>query len=182
MRKLLIITCLLGIVFTTNAQWKRKNKKKDSNNVTVIDKNTTIIDYKSIGTTIPKMKVVTKDNEVYTTNDFHKNLVVMTFNPTCDHCMDMASIFSQNISLFKNTDVVMVAAPSMKDYLDFFIRNTDIAKHKSIIKVGLDSAGYIDKTFKYDGLPQLNFYDPNGKLVKVLSGDQPLDTVKAYIK
>jgi thiol-disulfide isomerase/thioredoxin len=178
MRKLLILTCLLGTVFTTNAQfWKKKNKKKS--NTIAVDNQT---DYKNEGAPLPKIKAVTLEDKVYTPDSFRRNLLIMTFNPTCGHCMDMAQIFSKNIELFKNTDILMLAAPTMKPYLDFFIRNTHVAEHKNVIKVALDSAGYIEKTFKYESLPQLNFYGTDKKLYKVTTGEQPLDSLRAYIK
>ena len=74
-----------------------------------------------------------------------------------------------------------MAAPNMKDYFVFFENVTKVSKHPEI-NVGLDSAGFIDKTFVYQSLPQINIYDKERKLVKVFTGDVPIDSLKPYIE
>ncbi len=141
-------------------------------------------DYHNIGAKMPPMRVVTEKGVVVATDESVKNdanLFVMMFNPTCEHCEEMAVALGQNIALFKASQIVLMAAPTMGPYLEFFANNT---KHKNYpaLKVGLDSAKFIDRTFNYIMLPQINIYDKERKLIKTFSGLETIDSLKPYIQ
>ena len=108
------------------------------------------------------------------------NLFMMTFNPTCGHCEDQTEQFIKNMGLFKNSNLVMVTNPLMKGYLPDFIKNHHIRNYP-LMQVGVDSAGYINNTFLYGSLPQINIYDKNLKLLKTYQGEIVMDSLKQYI-
>lgn len=182
LRKLLIITFLLGAVVVTYAQKKDKKKKsKAATEQSVTD--TAKIDYKADGAPLPKLKLTTRTGEKLTEKDFlyDGSLLVMMFNPTCDHCQAVTIDIEKNINLFRKTKVLMVAAPSMIDYLEFYNNVTRYSKYPPIT-VAVDSAGFIDKTFTYQSLPQINIYDKNRKLVKIFTGETAVEALKPYIE
>ncbi len=182
LRKLLIITILFGAVVVTYAQKKDKKKKKNKEEATEQTIDTANIDYKALGAPLPPVRIVTHDTTVLTNKDFEgeSNLLVMLFNPTCEHCQDETHILEKNMDMFNKTKILFVAAPSMLGYLQFF---QNITKYRSYPKIvlGVDSAGYIDKTFLYQSLPQINIYNKDRKLEKVFSGQVPIDSLKPYI-
>ena len=136
-----------------------------------------------IGAPLPPLSITTRTGEKHTEKDFksYKNILVMMFNPTCDHCQEETTILEKNIEHFKDTKLLLVAAPSMIDYLEFYNNVTRYSKYPEIT-VGVDSAGFIDKTFNYTALPQINIYDKDRKLVKIFSGVVQFDALEPYIK
>lgn len=181
-RKLLIITFLFGTVAVTYAQKKEKKKKNDKGNTEQSVSDTAKIDYKAIGAPMPPIYAHTLDGEKLTEKSFTKggNLLVMLFNPTCDHCQTVTQTLEENIDKFNKTEIILMASGSLVNYLEFFnnvTRHSDYPK----IKVGADSANFIGKTFVYGSLPQINIYDKNRKLVKTFMGETSIEALKPYI-
>lgn len=181
MRKLLIITCLLSTVFVAFGQKKKKNKKQEA---VATSATSAEVNYKEIGAPMPPIRMVTADKKVITEADVANdaNLFIMLFNPTCGHCQEETGLIGRNIELFKKSKVLLLASPNMNELLGFFESTTDASKYQPVMQVGLDSADFITKTFRYEALPQINIYDKNRKLIKVLNGDAPLDSFKEYIE
>lgn len=159
----------------TFAQWRKKNKSTSN----VESKS---INYQEIGAPLPEIKFFSKEGKYLTQKDLESegNLLIMLFNPTCDHCEDQTILFRDNIFLFKKTKIVLVAGSMMKEHLEYFSNNTKISSYPSI-QLSVDSCNYIEKVFQYKTLPQLNFYDKNRKLTRIFSGSTPLDSLKQYI-
>lgn len=180
LRKLLIITCLLGTVVVAYGQKKKKHKHHKENKENTIPAN---IDYKQPGSPIPPIRLVTPKGEVITNKDAENkaNLFVMLFNPTCEHCQEETILLSKNIYLFKKSKVLLMASENMKDYLEFFESVTHVSQYPTL-QMGLDSAKFIDKTFRYLDLPQINIYDKDRKLLRIFNGDTPLDSLRQYIE
>lgn len=166
LRNLLIIACLLS---TTTVFAQGTHKK---------------VNYKSIGKPLPPLRVVTMNGKVITNKDvdYHANLVVMLFNPTCEHCQDQTELLEKNIFLFKKSKLLMIAAPSMGPYLQNFITTYHTDQYPNTITVGLDSNHTIDNTFLYESLPQINIYNSDRKLIKIFTGNKPIDSLKRYIQ
>ncbi len=184
MRKLLIITCLLSTVYIAFGQKKRKINKEKIPAVAAANVEPKLqIDYRTPGAPLPQLKLVTEDNKIITNADLANdyNLLVMTFNPTCDHCQEETIRLKENIFLFKNSKIVLIAAPVMKPHLEFFENSVKI-KEFPTLQVTLDSNDYITKTFTYQTLPQINVYDKDRKLIKTFAGDTPIDSLKPYIQ
>lgn len=183
LRKLLVITLLFGTVAVGYAQKKDRKKKKNKAKTEQAATDTAKIDYKAVGAPLPPLEITTRTGEKLTDKDFrkHDNLLVMMFNPTCDHCQEETTILEKNIDKFANTKIVLVSAPSMIEYLEFYNNVTRYSKYPEIT-VGVDSAGFIDKTFTYGSLPQINIYDKDRKLVKIFTGVVQFDALEPYIK
>jgi hypothetical protein len=178
LRKLLIITCLLGTVLVAFGQKKKKKNEKEDTPVI-----SATIDYKKIGSPLPPIRLVTGDGKVITQKEVANdaNLFVMLFNPTCEHCQEETILLAKNIYLFKKTKALLMAAEGMKDYLEYFESATHVSEYPTL-QMGLDSSKFIDKTFRYLDLPQINIYDKDRNLVRIFNGDTPLDSLKQYIE
>ncbi|MCD6062999.1 MAG: redoxin protein [Flavipsychrobacter sp.] len=181
MRKLLIITCLLGTVFIAFGQKKKKNRKEKEAAAAVVDSS---INYKKLGAPMPAIRMITADKKVLTDKDLANDasLFVIMFNPTCGHCQDETRLIGEHISQFKKTKVILLASPNMETMLSFFEATTNVSKYYPTMQVGLDSADFIIKTFGYEALPQINIYDKDRKLVKVFNGDVPMKDLTPYIE
>ena len=166
------------------------------------------IDYKQIGAPMPRILLVTLDSMqaknkkklwqnkknivpaepkmakkiTETDLDTAGNVFVMMFNPTCGHCEDMAAQLTRNYELFKKTHVVFMANPVMRAYLPDFRKLFKINEYP-LMEIGIDSAGFINSTFLYQQLPQINIYSAgrDRKLLKTYTGSTPIDTLAQYI-
>ncbi|MGN6567748.1 MAG: hypothetical protein ACTHJ0_07340 [Flavipsychrobacter sp.] len=147
-------------------------------------KNVSKKNYKTIGSKLPPLKVVTLDEKTITNKDVnnHANLLVMLFNPVCEHCQYETELLEQNIKLFIKSKLLMVTAANMKSELSSFEHNSHTGNYMNTILIGLDSNGTIDKTFLYNSLPQINIYNRKRRLIKVFSGDTPIDSLRTYIQ
>ncbi len=180
LRNLLIITCLLCVVTITFGQ-KKKGKKKKKAKTEQVSKDS--IDYKAIGAPMPEIHLVTQDGKVYTSKKLKNkhNMIVMLFNPTCEHCHEETFTLEKNIHLINKSHVVLMASGGMMDYMNYFKNTTRYPQYPSLI-VGVDSAGFVEKTFNYSSLPQINIYDAERKLIRTFNGDTHIDSLKPYIQ
>lgn len=181
LRIILLITIMYGAVCTTYAQ---KRKKKEANSiqktdVIVID----TVNYRAIGAPMPALDIITKDNVRLTGKDFSKagNLFVMIFGPECDHCQNLTLELEKNIAKFNLTDIVMICHPSLKEKLEFFNNITRHHKYSNIY-VGIDSAGFIPKTYPYGTLPYINVYDKDRKLIKTFTNEASFKDLEPYVE
>ena len=184
-RKFILLSCLLSTAFITYAQKEAKQKtaaeQKQVELFTMIDGKKVF--YNEVGAPLPKVNIWRRD-DVFLNNESLKNdahLIIMLFNPTCEHCENMAKTFKENIGLFKKTNLVLVAANGMDTYLDYFINNTG-TELVTQMQIGIDSSGFINQTFLYKALPQINIYDKERKLEKVFFGDVDIEALKEYIE
>ncbi len=139
--------------------------------------------YKEMGSPLPPFLIVDKDNHIHTEAEFKKDgtLFLFMFNPTCEHCINMAKMLGEHEQDFEGSNVYFVAVSGMREHLDFFYEQTGADSFQNII-IGIDSLDVVRKLYNFVTLPQLNIYSKNDwKLVKVLSGDIELDTLKSYI-
>lgn len=180
-RKLLIIICLLSTVFIAYGQKKKKkhSKKEETKTETVV---ADTIDYKQIGSPMPPVRFIKDDGTIITNRTLsHKgSTMFIMFNPTCEHCQEEALYIIKDLDVFKNTRILFTAAANMQPYLSYFEAVTHYQKYPKI-EVGLDSAKFIDKTFHYMSLPQINIYNKEHKLTKVFTGEVPVDSLKPYL-
>jgi hypothetical protein len=181
LRNLLIITGLLSITFFAYAGKKKKKDAKDSAKTEAAD--TTKVDYKLVGAPMPPLRLVREDGKIinHRNTDNGANMFIMMYNPTCEHCQEEANIIIKNLSMFNKSRILFMASPNMQPYFSFFEAITKVSKHHKI-DVGLDSSGFIDKTFIYQSLPQINIYDKDRKLARIFTGDVPIDSLKQYIE
>ena len=141
------------------------------------------IDYRKIGTPLPDLKVVDRSDIVYTKLDIteNRNFFLVMFNPQCGHCVDAAKVFRNNKLLFDDNTVMFVTVAEMMEMLPAFAGEVDWIDGANMI-LGVDSAQVIADLFNYVAVPQVNIYDADYKLIKVLNGDIKLEDLQAYIR
>lgn len=163
------------------AQGRKKNKALVAS--PAVWKDTARSDYRTVGSPLPPFRVVTPKGKSITNKDVANkaNLMVMLFNPTCEHCQEVTRTLEKNIDLFKQSHVLLVAASSMMPYLDFFNSTTKVYDYPRL-QVGIDSAFLIDRTYGYYSLPQINIYGPDRRLIRYFTGDTPIDSLRPYIQ
>ncbi|NCX96774.1 MAG: hypothetical protein EBX41_10320 [Chitinophagia bacterium] len=110
------------------------------------------------------------------------NLFMMIFDPTCDHCQNQTKMIAENINLFQQSDIFLLASPVFKDYTADFTRIVNASAYPKI-HIGVDSIDFVKKIILYNSLPQLNIYNHERKLIKTISGQIPsIDSIRNYIE
>ncbi len=110
------------------------------------------------------------------------NTFLMIFNPNCGHCEDQTEYLEKNIDQLKDTRVILVGNKLVVQYMGDFIKNLKLNDYSPTLSIAIDSADYINQTFLYSALPQINIYSPEHKLLKVFSGGAMMDSLAAYVK
>ncbi len=176
-RNISLVITLLCFSLYGSAQQSGGNKKVKEQN-----RHTTAVSYKETGAILPPLNFYRRDGVYITNNDLklHKPVIIMLFNPTCEHCEQQTRLFGEHLELFSETNLMLMAADKMGPYLGYFVSATH-ADNYPALQIGLDSSNYIQHTFRYEGLPQINIYNKERKLIKVFSGFTPADSLKQYI-
>lgn len=176
MKKLLIISmiCLIpGLAFSQN-----KNKQKTENTVSATADET----YKIPGAPLPDVRFVTLDNKILNKESLASegNLIIVLFRPDCDHCQELTKHFQDEIGLFKKTKLILLAGEMMETPTREFMELMRMDQFPQI-QVALDSSNFIQNTFLYKTIPQVNVYGKDRKLIGAYVGMHGLEKIRQYI-
>lgn len=197
--KLLFILCLVGITTVVFAKKKEKTKKTTALTAyTGLDIPGTAFlrpvedaslkvkfDYKQMNAPLPAFNIINYQGNNISDEIIKSggNLLLVIFNPTCEHCENVTIGMINNIFLFKKSKVLLMAAPVQTSNLSYFNTNVKFSTYPSTITVAIDSANIIEKLFKYESLPQINIYRGSDmRLIRTFIGETPIDSLKPYIQ
>jgi hypothetical protein len=192
-RKLLILGLLVCSLGTSFAQKKKNNDAAASGRLSipgtaflypvpeVSDKKG--VDFKAENAPLPAFKVINYKGENTTKEILNgSNLLVMMFNPTCDHCEETTEMLKKNIFRFKKTKILMVSGSMMVPLLSYFEANMHTSEFPTFT-VSVDSAQFIEKAFNYVALPQINIYSGKDlRLLKTFNGTVSIDSLQSFIE
>lgn len=131
----------------------------------------------------PPVKLLKTDSASYfTKEDLHKKsaVLLMLFNPTCDHCKHETEEILQRINDFKDIQIVMATAMP-HDSMTAFVKKYELAKYDNIV-VGQDVHYFLPTFYKISHLPFLAFYDRKKQLISVFEGALPVNKVLEELK
>lgn len=136
--------------------------------------------YKEPGSSLPELRLKTRHGEIRTplAEATERPIMVFMFNPTCDHCQQVAREMKER-KMDTLGPVIWLASSQMPlGHLEFFNSVTRIDSTKMMM--GIDQSGFIDKSFIYEGLPQLNLYSADKILLRQYPGNIPLDSLVLF--
>ena len=141
------------------------------------------VNFKVVGAPIPNFLLKSEDGTLFTNKDFKssKYLLLMMFNPMCGHCDMATDSIKVHLDEFKKAKILLFVYPNHEADMPLFNKNHDITNYPQML-VGADSFKVTDRLFTYQGLPQINIYNKDRKLIKIFQGDIFIDSLKAYIK
>jgi thioredoxin-related protein len=129
---------------------------------------------------LPPLKLLLPDSSSYfTKDDFKKksNVLVMLFNPDCDHCQHETEEIIKHIDQFKNVQIVMATMMPF-GLMKSFYQKYELSKYKNIV-VGQDPNFFLPSYYRIGNLPYLAFYNKKGNLISVFEGSMPVEKVWA---
>ena len=127
---------------------------------------------------LPPLKLLLTDSIAYfTKNDFKKksNVLIMLFNPECDHCQHETEEIVNHIDRFKNVQIVMATMMPF-DAMKSFYEKYELSKYKNIV-VGQDQHFFLIPYYRVGNLPFLAFYNKKENLISVFEGSMPIEKV-----
>jgi hypothetical protein len=110
-----------------------------------------------------------------------KSVVLMMFNPSCDHCVEQAKDIIANQDKYGETVFVLVTGDQMGEYLPDFYQKIGYNYQKNIY-IGVDVTMASYDFFAFEGLPQLNIYGRDRKLIAIYTKEQKPSLIQAALR
>ncbi len=123
---------------------------------------------------LPDFKLLLPDSS---TNFYTENLkpnrytILISFSPECDHCKQQTQEITEQISRFKNAQIVMSTTLPFGMMKDFH-KAYKIASFKNIT-MGRDVLYFFPKYFRNHYLPLIAVYNKKGELIHYADGGMP---------
>jgi len=131
----------------------------------------------------PPVKLLLPDSTHYFTKyDLEKksSVMLMIFNPECDHCKHETEEIISHIEDFKGVQIVMATFMPFDSMMNFQ-KKYNLDKYENIV-VGQDFNWLLPSYFKISTLPFLAFYDRKKEIISVFEGSLPIERVIAIFK
>jgi thioredoxin-related protein len=107
----------------------------------------------------------------------NQNVLLILFNPDCDHCQHETEEIINHIDQFKKLQIVMATMMPF-DAMKSFYQKYELSNIKTYI-VGQDQNFFLIPYYRYGNLPFLAFYNKKGNLISVFEGSMPIEKVWA---
>jgi len=127
---------------------------------------------------LPPFRLLKIDSTTYFSKaDVPKNkpVLLMIFDPNCDHCQHETEDILKNIDSFKNIQIVMSTNASLQLLREFYNRY-DLASYKNIT-AGLEAQYFLVPFYDVKNLPYLAMYDKKGRLITTHEGTTKIEMV-----
>jgi thioredoxin-related protein len=127
--------------------------------------------------TVPPFKLMRTDSvSFYTKADLPKKKAVLLilFNPACDHCQREAEELVAHINDFKDVQIVMSTNMFFEDMKDFE-KKYNLADHN--IWVGRDVEYILPAFYRIHNIPYLAMYNKNGDLITTFEGSMKIEDI-----
>jgi thioredoxin-related protein len=118
----------------------------------------------------------------FTKDDLPKKsaVMLMLFNPQCDHCQHETEEIIKHIDQFKGIQIVMTTS-MLFDSMMTFREKYKLADFKNIV-VAQDTHFFLPSYFMIRNLPFLAFYNKKKELISVFEGSMPIEKALEELK
>lgn len=126
----------------------------------------------------PPVKLLLPDSATYFTKAGLKKksaVMLMVFNPQCEHCQHETEQLIKHIHEFKNVQIIMATMMPF-DSMMSFRKKYSLAEYNNIV-VGRDEHYFLPGFFMINTLPYLAFYNKKKELISVFEGSMPMERV-----
>jgi len=108
-----------------------------------------------------------------------KQLLIILFNTTCEHCMAEAKALSKTIHSFEDATIVMVSTESLEEIRNFS-RDYDLNNYTNVFFTSIDDTELYN-AFGTVNYPEIFIYSSDGDLVKQFKGETKPEAILKYI-
>ena len=134
--------------------------------------------------TVPPFKLLQIDSVSLITRDNlkkHKPVLLILFNPDCDHCRHETEEIIKHIDELKKVQIIMAAMSKHREMKEFYVKfKLDEFKN---IRVGRDFQNLLPSFYKVGSLPYLAMYDKKGNLLSTFEGTMNIeDLINVFSK
>lgn len=133
--------------------------------------------------TYPPVKLLMPDSISYFTKDKlpkKEAIMLVLFNPQCDHCQHETEEIVKNIERFKSVQIVMATSASLASMKEF-MEKYKLTAHKNIT-IGQDTHYFLPSYYMIRNLPFLAFYNKKKELISVFEGSMPIEKALEELK
>lgn len=128
--------------------------------------------------TYPPVKLLLPDStSFYTKQDLPKKLpvMVMVFNPQCDHCQHETEELIRNMDKLKNVQIVMATSSPFAD-MKGFIEKYKLGQYSNIV-VAQDTHFFLLSFYMLHNLPFHAFYNKKKELISAFEGSMTMEKI-----
>ncbi|MGI9192613.1 MAG: TlpA family protein disulfide reductase [Chitinophagaceae bacterium] len=135
------------------------------------------------GAALPSFAFLTSDEKVYFDSNLRKNtpVILVLFNPSCGHCMEVAISMKSRINELAGADIVFLTGNNLLAELPSFIQQTRFHDMPNVY-VGIDHSDVSKSLFEYNGIPQIMVYNQQHILLKTYYKQMELDEIVRLIR
>jgi thioredoxin-related protein len=132
--------------------------------------------------TVPAFELLTADSIHYTKKNIPNDraVLIILFNPNCDHCQHETEEILKNIDKFKKIQIVMATGANFADLKNFH-RDYNLGNYPGIT-AGIELKYILASFFDIRTLPYLAMYDKKGKLLGVHEGNLEIEDILKFYK
>lgn len=125
---------------------------------------------------VPAFRLLETDSvTLFTKEELKKDkpVLVIVFNPECDHCKHETEEILKHIDDLKKVQIVMAAMGQYAPMKEFYTKYK--MSEQSNIKVGQDFQYLLPNFYRIHNLPYLAMYDKKGKLINTFEGTMKIE-------
>ena len=108
-----------------------------------------------------------------------RSMVVVYFNPACEHCQYEAETISNNLDKFGNTDIIMISDENISA-IRKFAADYRLDRQSQVNFYKIDP-NLVFSTFGKYTVPTILIYDENGHLAKRFDGETKVEAILNYL-
>jgi len=126
--------------------------------------------------TIPPFKMTLSNNKIFNATDLPKGkpIVLIYFDPDCDHCQKLMTELFKKINSFKKVEMVLITFKSVTEVAAFEKKYTT-SKYANM-KVGTEGTlFYLKNYYKLVKMPFTALYDSKGNYSYSYRDETPMD-------
>jgi len=171
MKKIFLFSVLISVALFSFSQ--SDSAKKSSAHSQQED--LTLPPYKRFPT-VPPLKLLLLDSTSYfTKDDLKKNkpVLIIVFNPDCEHCKHETEEIINNIDSLKNIQIIMATMMPF-DLMKSFYEKYDLHRFQNIT-VGKDVQYTLPSFYQMHFMPYLAMYNKKGNLLATFEGSMKIE-------
>ncbi|NJM25746.1 MAG: peroxiredoxin family protein [Bacteroidia bacterium] len=129
---------------------------------------------------LPNLLLTTTDGKQVNVNTLKGKIILVLFQPDCDHCQREAQEFRENLDSFRKYTLYFITSNPMPEIAQF-ATDYQLAGKPGVVFAYTEVMNVIN-TFGQVRTPSIYVYGPRGELIKSFNGETPVTTVAAVLK